>query len=120
MKTIYVLTEGEYSDYHIIGVYSTKELAEKEQFVHPKSRIEEYYLDFVSDYPPGMKAWQVFVKNNIVYDICQIHPFSQPWEHQWGDGEYSTYCWAEDKEHAHKITLDRYYQFLARKAGIAQ
>lgn len=30
------------------------------------------------------------------------------------------YCWAEDKEHAHKITLDRYYQFLARKAGIAQ
>ena len=39
MKNIYVLIEGDYSDYHIIGVYSTKELAEEAQYQATKAGI---------------------------------------------------------------------------------
>ena len=34
MTSIYVLTEGSYSDYHIVGVYSTKELAKEAQSLY--------------------------------------------------------------------------------------
>ena len=73
-NTIYVLTEGSYSDYHIIGVYSTKELAEKAEFLYPDSEIEEYSLDNVSQYPPNMKAWCVLFVNGDAYERCGWSP----------------------------------------------
>ncbi len=49
---VYVLTRGEYSDYHIIGVYSAKEKAQEvcdamctSGSVWDEPRIEEYELD---------------------------------------------------------------------------
>jgi hypothetical protein len=45
-KKIFIVTSGEYSDYHIEGVFSTKKLAE--EFVATLSRdarVEEYALD---------------------------------------------------------------------------
>ena len=31
---VYIVTEGEYSDYHIVGVFATREAAEKYCAVH--------------------------------------------------------------------------------------
>ena len=50
MKTIYVVTQGEYSDYHIVGVYSRKEDAEAYCGAHLENgydtpQVEEYELD---------------------------------------------------------------------------
>lgn len=49
---VYVVTQGEYSDYHIIGVYSTKEKAQELYDAMRKSgtywdepHIEDYELD---------------------------------------------------------------------------
>lgn len=123
MSIIYVLTEGEYSDYHIVGVYSTKELAEKAQFLYKYSSIEEYFLDNLPDYPPGMKAWCVRFDDGKLKCSYQADPFEHKIPNEFGyddDERYIVYCWAVDKEHAEKIALDKYYQYQATKAGISQ
>ena len=127
MKTIYILTEGDYSDYHIIGVYSTKELAEKAQFLYQYSQIEEYSLDNVPDYPPGMTGWFVSISNKdsqIAYTMPATPSEAKiPSEGEYNyefknDSGYFVYCWAVDKDHAQKIALDKYYQHQAQKANL--
>lgn len=128
MTTAYILTEGEYSDYHIIGVYSTEELAKKAQFVYADSQIEEYQLDNVPDYPPGMKAWYVNINANKPEKpgCSQMSPgwgtkipFESEYTDHTGRSNYLVYCWAVDEEHAIKIAQDKFYQHLAQRAGIA-
>jgi hypothetical protein len=127
MKNIYVLTEGSYSDYHIVGVYSTKELAEEAQSLYNGSQIEEYDLDNIPEHPPGMSAWFVGISDGKLDDIytTQTSPFNEiiprEYEYEYPNGRisYSVYCWAVDENHAEKIALDKYYQHQATKAGIA-
>ena len=54
----YIITEGDYSDYHIIGVYSTKELAENANTLFDGC-IEEFELDKTYDIPVGYKPFDV-------------------------------------------------------------
>jgi hypothetical protein len=127
MTSIYVLTEGSYSDYHIVGVYSTKELAQESQSLYKDSQIEEYDLDNIPEHPPGMKAWFVRIDDGKLDDTYthQVSPFYETiprefeYEHPSGETSYFVYCWAVDKDHAEKIALDKYYQHRATKAGIA-
>jgi len=132
MTTIYVLTEGEYSDYHIVALYSTKELAEEAQKFCPESNIEEYGLDSlkIPEHPPGYTGWYVSINadtNDIHHsyqqDILQGH--FKPQENYSDNSKWPTlpslfvvHCWARDKEHAEKIALDKYYQFKAQQAGL--
>ena len=119
MKKIYVLTEGDYSDYHIVGVYSTPELAQEAQTLYPDSGIEEYDLDDIPEHPPGMLAWGVNIEDsNIVYTYL-VDPHECPLERDCLNGVYAVNCWAVDEEHANKIALDKYYQHQAIKAGVA-
>lgn len=131
-ETIYVLIEGSYSEYCIIGVYSTEKLAEKaKNFCYPNSEIEEYTLNHIPDHPPGMKAWSSRFCNGKLECTYQqsINCFEE--------GEYefinevlskynpesrvffNVYCWAVDREHAEKIAWDKYYQYQAQKSGIS-
>lgn len=127
MNTIYILTEGSYSDYHIIGAYSTEKLAKEAQSLYEDSEIEEYSLDYVPEHPPGMNAWFVIIRDGNLNDLhtYQTNPFDEkiPRENEYkyynGETGYFVYCWAVDKEHAEKIALDKYYQHQATKAGIA-
>lgn len=61
MKDIYVLTQGEYADYMIVGIYSTKELAEEAQSKYEFSewtQVETYPLDeMVQDSREVNKWW---------------------------------------------------------------
>ena len=126
-NSIYVLTEGSYSDYHIVGVYSTKELAEEAQSLYEYSQIEEYDLDNIPEHPPGMIAWFVRISDGKLDDIYtrQVSPFDgkipREDEYKYHDGtaSYFVYCWAIDEDHAEKIALDKYYQHQATKFGIA-
>lgn len=130
-QTIYVLTEGSYSDYHIIGVYSTEELAkEAKEFAYPYADIEEYSLNQIPEHPPGMKAWHVRICNGVLESANQTSiNYFDVGEHEYIH-EVTKYnperkvffdvcCWAVDKEHAEKIALDKYYQHQAQKSGIA-
>ena len=118
MKKIYVLTEGDYSDYHIVGVYSTSELAQEAQTLYPDSGIEEYDLDDIPEHPPGMLAWGVNIEDSDIVYTYLSDPQECPSERDCLNGVYAVNCWAVDEEHANKIALDKYYQHQAIKAGI--
>jgi len=127
MKTVYVLTDGDYSDYHIVALYSTKELAEEAQKHCPGSQIEEYDLDVkeIPEHPPGHFAWSVNInaKTNTINHSVQQNSLErqfEPEEHYWefSDNATATFqvrCWARDKEHAEKIALDKFYQWKWEK-----
>lgn len=129
MKTIYILTEGDYSDYHIVATYSTKELAEEAQNHCPNSDIEEYELDAleIPEHPPGHTAWTVNInaKTNAIhwaYQQTSLGGYFEPKEKYYEgfdvSGKLSTFivhCWARDKEHAEKIALDKFYQWKWEK-----
>ena len=61
-KKIYVITSGEYSDYHIVAIYTTREMAE--EFIQSNGNdctIEEYDID--KPISKEMKLW--FISFNI-------------------------------------------------------
>ena len=129
MKTVYILTEGSYSDYRIVATYSTRELAEEAQKHCPYSEIEEYDLDalVVPEHPPGHTAWSVTInaKTNTIHWTNQqdslggyFEPNEKYCEGAGVRGESNYFivnCWARDKEHAEKIALDKFYQWKWEK-----
>lgn len=132
MTTIYVLTEGDYSDYRIVALYSTLELAEEAQKLCPDSIIEEYKLDSeIPDHPQDLFGWSVTidVEDNTIRSTYQEDVISRPFEPQENYYEnrylssntpplFVVKCWARDQEHAEKIALDKFYQFKAQQAGL--
>lgn len=120
MKTIYILTAGEYSDYHIVATFSTKELAEEAmKLICEYSQIKEYELDSLTipEHPPGHTAWYVRIdtKTGILaytnkVDVLNMN-FSPSAKFFATCSKYVVECWARDKEHAEKIALDKYYQW---------
>ena len=42
---VYALSTGEYSDYHVLGIYSTEENAGKAKKAYGEASIEEYEID---------------------------------------------------------------------------
>ena len=130
--TIYVLTEGFYSNYRIVAVYSTKELAEEANSLCPDSQIEEYELDslVIPEHPPGHSAWSVSIntKTDCIESAHQCDPLSRFFavnEKYYGCPKYVSHlspvyrvnCWARDEEHAKKIALDKYYQWKWEKSN---
>jgi hypothetical protein len=127
-QTVYVLTEGDYSEYHIIGVYSTKELAEEAQTLWPYSDVNSFPLDSIPEHPPGMRFWHGCADQNIGAEEPEYRVFRAggPSEaHQQG----TEFCngnrlffrvdfWAVDEDHALKILQDKYHQYMAEKAGL--
>ena len=61
---VYIVTDGDYSDYHIVGVYTDKEKAEKYTSTY-SGRVEEHDTDPDIPYPPkGYKVWFVGMLKN--------------------------------------------------------
>lgn len=135
--TLYVVTEGEYSNYHIVGIYSTKELAEKVKKYHnglyDYPDIEEWELD--KDIPENLE------------DVREYYRVSY-YENQWGKRDWSSTCFTKigkdikdcqwrmndvypkyfmidipcdrvkDEAHAIKIAQDKMAEIKAMKDGI--
>ena len=131
MNTIYILTEGEYSDYHILATFSTRELAEEVQKHWPGSDIEECELDAlkIPEHPPGYTAWGQIIKpktntiawshlfNILKYGFVPKEYYNdgaRPW-YGFSESTFVVDCWARDKEHAEKIALDKFYQWKWEK-----
>ena len=128
-QTAYVLTEGDYSDYKIIGVYSTKELAEEAKLLWPYSEVEDFRLDHIPDHPPGMFHWVGWVNEQMgIEELEQKVLKTAPTDGYCGqEGQELNYgrivrfgvnFWATDEDHALKILQDKYHQHIARKAGL--
>ncbi len=126
MNKIYLVTDGEYSDYHIIGVYTTKELAEeavKCYTGYSTPGIEEYDLDTIPDHPPGLYPFQVIMNRagdgeasrQEVGALMEDKP-EETWTRFEGmhkTGNYSFRVWASDNQHAIKIANERRAQLIA-------
>ena len=128
---VYVITEGDYSDYHIIGVTIDKKTAEAYVALRTgkyfQPRIEEFDTEQISLLTdPDLKCYLVFVENGkysaqetdigfecpeFVGSIRRCKPIN-------GVYRASTYCFAKSEEQALKIAQDRMARYKATKAGI--
>jgi hypothetical protein len=124
MKNVYVLTSGDdLESYHIVGIYSTKELAEQAQKHCPVSIIETYELDSKNPpvHPQGHTAWHVEIhdKTNEISWCEQVDSLEygfEPSEHHYKPAwhkhhYYQVKCWATDKEHAEEIAMNKFQQW---------
>jgi len=120
MTTVYVVTQGEYSSYKILSVFSERSVAQAfiEQpmrFGWGDARIEEYQLDeFAAQMREGLTLWRVVmdrggnVKEAEVSDSYYLHSSDRPW-----GANVELLAWATDEQHAIKIANDRRAQMIA-------
>ena len=133
---VYVVTAGEYSDYHIIGVRLRREDAEKLAllFSGPRSyyepEIEEYDTNDFTELFYGLKQYYAYFNKKLELLECYTNNSDNTTlddyfregvrEIQWicSSTKYVVQVYAKDKEHAEKIAKDRLAQFCAEKEGL--
>jgi hypothetical protein len=128
MATCYAITEGEYSDYKVLAVFTAREKAESEL---PKygsyAEIEEFPLDpLVPAPPPGMAGYccgldftgNIFASPRTLYEMTQ---YEKPGivHHAFRPGDYRVMLWARHEDHAIKIAAEKFARQKAIDAGIA-
>ena len=120
MTTIYVVTEGQYSDYHIVGLYSTIEMATKCKEAVNADDIECFELnsgDFRL-YDLGYKVWHVRFSGDVTeateYDYYQEKYPMDSWVHYNRNTKtMSISLYAKDEKHAIKIASEYRAQVIA-------
>ena len=127
MKTIYVVTSGEYSDYGIDSIFDTKELAEKYIASFNKGGwnemdIEEWCLNpNEEELKEGKKAYRIRMDKEGNATEIEWADSAFGFKDEMGDGVSFTYnnklmncyCFAKDDKHAVKIANERRVQYLA-------
>lgn len=101
----------------VAGLFSTMELAEDLKKHLPFSVIKEYYLNPLTERPPGQEFWfvEVFsgeVKNCYAVGACRAIPPPREFRINYepkGCPVSTTYCWANDEKQARSIALNDYY-----------
>ena len=123
---VYVITEGHYSDYHIIGVMTDKKLAEdfckRHSGEYRDFRAEVFNTDDIMDFTNDMHFWRVAVRNGKFLEIIQVDD-AVNWrlddrnrvQRMLGDKGVYVYVVAKDAEHAKKIGVDLIMQSRYRK-----
>lgn len=128
MNKVYLISDGSYSDYRIVAVCSTKELAEEAKLCYATTNaIEEMELDKIPPRYEGMLGWFVrFRANGDINYVCQasLEHFKERIT-EFEDVDYSSsrslgkglhvHLYAKDKDHATKSACDRRRQYLATK-----
>ena len=122
----YIITKGEYSDYHICAVTLDKDKAEqlKKLFTNDwhDTYVEEFEIDehFPIDYP-----YFIVEKYSDRIEVKEIQTGDYACEYDYGvvrhydsRGLYSVCVKAKDKDHAKKIALDKIAQYKAEKLGL--
>lgn len=132
MKKVYIVTSGEYSDYHINKVFSTFEKAKEftEAFTKPSDdeyryeyRIEEYELDSqdVALKNKGYSVWDVWMlKNGDTQKVkkAELEDIDQDLE-TWIRSTAGipdvlrSAVWAKTGSHAVKIVNEKRVQMIA-------
>lgn len=68
MTEVYVVTTGQYEDYHIVGVYTEKEVADKIAALDADAEVETRLLDQKAyEIKQGFAPWEVMMaKDGVV------------------------------------------------------
>jgi len=114
-KEIYVVSEGEWSDYSIVGVYSTKSLAERAAKAFD-GRVETYKLDeHAAPLAQGKKVF--FVRMQHDGGVIEAHNYHSDHLLDRTDFDYRgnliTSVWAKDEQTAIKIANERRVKLIA-------
>lgn len=119
MKTIYLVTHGDYSDYGVLGVFSSKAKAELAQKLWAADSIAEFELDEMPKHPRG-KFWYCVTMDaagNTGYGGVKIEnatgAHNKEYEPYGSDDLICFYMWAKDGTHAVKIANERRAQLIA-------
>jgi hypothetical protein len=120
MGNVYLLTEGEYSDYHIHGIFSTWAAAAEVAASAPDLEIEEYALDELVGHRYGT-AWRAVIYKE---DGAMLAPHKfLAIRHPTGVvvGEYDTHFCVDSPisaEHAVKVAIEKRQGWLRNRATI--
>lgn len=110
LNKIYLVTEGEYSDYHIIGAFSTKEKAQS--FIklfgdRYGMYLEDYEIDkYEKQIADGLKYYIVHMKFNGDVEYISVESNLESSDKIWSDN-IQVCVWAKDEKHAIKIANER-------------
>lgn len=124
----YVVTKGNYSDYHIIGVTTDRGVAE--QIVNRFSGDAYWDQARIEEYPDGSvvlkPAWNVSFNRGGAVVYCE--PCNSEYEYEYigkvlelgGGYDYIIRCCvsADNKEAAVKIAAEKRAMYLAEKNGL--
>ncbi len=127
-KLVYLVESGSYSDYHVVGVYSTRENA---QLVAEKigGDVAERPLDLAADeLRKGFTTWQVLMDRTGAAHLVRRQEFSDyrldNEAHVWRKGTpmlpmnlpdcLSVTCLARSERHAIKIANEKRTQMIAQ------
>lgn len=117
MSKIYIVTDGDYSDYRIVGASTSKEAAERIKTALGADYLEEFEDGGSAIISPGLRPF--FVKISMLGVVHSVGSVTNPYDFQarfdW-DGNISTGMWAQDTEHAIKIANERRAQLVALDA----
>ena len=126
MAKVYMVTDGSYSDYMVLGIYSTKAKAEKAKVLfNADNEIDTIDLDVVPKTSRGMLKWVVEMDRNgnvkgVSRETCEYH--SSRASVRITFGEYVTYLraaiWAKDEEHAVKVANEWRTRIVANNLWI--
>lgn len=121
-QTLYVVTEGDYSAYHIVGIYSTRENAEivRKKF---NGEIAEWKVDDGADeICRGHDRWRVTCHTGAASDEKRWSAAEAPWLSGYDaattievdeDDFFEIRCWARGEQHALKIASEMVAQYVA-------
>lgn len=117
---IYVATAGIYSDYHVVGVFSSEARLRESLPDVEKYNCDEYEIDEMTAIPKGMKAFRVHLKKNgdVLYPVAsgdyEDVGFISFRNKTWHGGEHVVAeVIAIDEQHAVKIVNEMRIQRLA-------
>ena len=120
---IYVVTQGEYSAYHIVGVTLDRQKAERWVELYNDSagkydddaQVEEYESDSFG--ANGLYLWQVDSEFGEIN--CRVFYGCGPeWNYTMSDGDFRVTVMAKDRDHAIKAAYDKVAMLRAEREGI--
>ena len=118
-RTVYVVSDGDYSDYHICCICSTMKKAEIAKDLYAAyNDIAEVVLDEMPEHPDGMFLFSVDIeRNGDVHSVRLRDASFRKYKYTWQKSNHSDrvfmYVWARDEKHAIKIAGERRAQLIA-------
>ena len=123
---VYVVTSGEYSEYHIVGITLDRQVAET--FVNGKNEangkygkefyLEEYDTDDFQIIKEGCKPYRACFYGWTWADECKTRYQNVNVVEEDGRGNFEVVVFAKDEDHALKIGAEKVAEYKARKEGI--
>lgn len=127
MKTYYAVTDGDYSDYHIIAITDNKERAENIKKLYSSKYSEPMIEEFFDGESKDEVLYDVWYETNGSYklflqnfDMNEFSNINIVKENILRDDwwKYSVLVMAKDENHAIKIAQDLWAEYKAKKEGI--